>query len=219
MPTTIRRTGIGLDLKSAVLAGPLAGAIFMLLEMILVPLFGMGTPWGPPRMAQAANLRPQRRMRLDELGHRLLQARAALVQFLVDAGLFAAELSTVYIGLPDATTEGAWRWVAGNRLTWCAADGGRAASASSFTNWAGGYRAAASCARDEVRLARLLVLGEMHQSRSAGFASRRSQATRHRICRTARSLGSTGTWTNGPCDVPRGLHLRAAAARRRQERA
>lgn len=40
-------------LKSAVLAGLIAGAVFMMLEMIMVPLFMNGSPWGPPRMIAA----------------------------------------------------------------------------------------------------------------------------------------------------------------------
>jgi hypothetical protein len=43
----------GLNLKSAIWAGIIAGAVFMMLEMLLVPLFGMGTPWAPPRMIAA----------------------------------------------------------------------------------------------------------------------------------------------------------------------
>jgi hypothetical protein len=53
--------------------------------------------------------------------------------------------SPVFIGLSDAKSESAWRWVADDRLTWCGMDGGRAASASSFTSWANGYPAAARC--------------------------------------------------------------------------
>jgi hypothetical protein len=41
------------DWSSAIWAGVIAGAIFMTLEMILVPAFGMGGPWGPPRMIAA----------------------------------------------------------------------------------------------------------------------------------------------------------------------
>ncbi len=42
-----------IDWSSAVWAGVIAGAVFMMLEMILVPLFGMGSAWGPPRMIAA----------------------------------------------------------------------------------------------------------------------------------------------------------------------
>ncbi len=41
------------DWKAAILAGIIAGAVFMMLEMIMVPLFLGGSPWGPPRMIAA----------------------------------------------------------------------------------------------------------------------------------------------------------------------
>lgn len=34
-----------IDWKAAIIAGIIAGAIFMILEMILVPLVGGGSPW------------------------------------------------------------------------------------------------------------------------------------------------------------------------------
>lgn len=42
--------------KAAIIAGIVAGAIFMILEMILVPLVGGGSPWGPPRMIAAIGM-------------------------------------------------------------------------------------------------------------------------------------------------------------------
>ncbi len=39
--------------KKAVIAGLIAGAVFMMLEMIMVPMFMGGSPWGPPRMIAA----------------------------------------------------------------------------------------------------------------------------------------------------------------------
>ena len=42
-----------LDWKAAVWAGLTAGLVFMVLEMLLVQLFGEGTMWGPPRMIAA----------------------------------------------------------------------------------------------------------------------------------------------------------------------
>ncbi|MBA3579606.1 MAG: hypothetical protein H0W42_06405 [Gemmatimonadaceae bacterium] len=42
-----------LQWKAAVWAGLISGAAFMMLEMILVPVFGGGSPWGPPRMIAA----------------------------------------------------------------------------------------------------------------------------------------------------------------------
>lgn len=40
-------------LKAAILAGLIAGVIFLMLEMILVPVFLDGSPWAPPRMIAA----------------------------------------------------------------------------------------------------------------------------------------------------------------------
>jgi len=40
------------DLKAGALAGVIAGAVFMMMEMGLVALSG-GSPWGPPRMIAA----------------------------------------------------------------------------------------------------------------------------------------------------------------------
>ncbi len=39
--------------KAAVWAGLIGGVAFMMLEMIMVPLFGGGSPWGPPRLIAA----------------------------------------------------------------------------------------------------------------------------------------------------------------------
>jgi uncharacterized membrane protein YagU involved in acid resistance len=44
------------DWRAAVWAGIIAGLVFMVLEMILVPLFMEGSPWGPPRMIAAIAL-------------------------------------------------------------------------------------------------------------------------------------------------------------------
>lgn len=51
MKTTAQRTSI--NWKAAVWAGLLAGLVFMMLEMIMVPVFLDGSPWGPPRMIAA----------------------------------------------------------------------------------------------------------------------------------------------------------------------
>lgn len=40
-------------LKAALLAGLISGVVFLMLEMIMVPLFLDGSPWGPPRMIGA----------------------------------------------------------------------------------------------------------------------------------------------------------------------
>jgi len=45
-----------LNLKAAVGAGLLAGLVFLMMEMIMVPLFLGGSPWGPPRMIGAMAL-------------------------------------------------------------------------------------------------------------------------------------------------------------------
>ena len=41
------------DWKTAIWAGLIGGVVFMMLEMMMVPLFGGGSPWGPPRMIAA----------------------------------------------------------------------------------------------------------------------------------------------------------------------
>lgn len=41
------------DWKGGIYAGLIAGLIFLILEMLMVPLFGDGSPWGPPRMIAA----------------------------------------------------------------------------------------------------------------------------------------------------------------------
>jgi uncharacterized membrane protein YagU involved in acid resistance len=45
-----------LDWSAAVWAGVIAGAIFMVLEMVMVPLFLDGSPWAPPRMMAAIGM-------------------------------------------------------------------------------------------------------------------------------------------------------------------
>jgi len=42
-----------IDWKAATWAGIIAGMVFLVLEMIMVPVFGGGSPWGPPRMMAA----------------------------------------------------------------------------------------------------------------------------------------------------------------------
>ncbi len=44
------------DWKAAVWTGLIAGLVFMMLEMIMVPVFLGGSPWGPPRMIAAIAL-------------------------------------------------------------------------------------------------------------------------------------------------------------------
>lgn len=41
------------DWSAAVWAGVIAGAVFMILEMLMVPIFLAGSPWAPPRMIAA----------------------------------------------------------------------------------------------------------------------------------------------------------------------
>jgi uncharacterized membrane protein YagU involved in acid resistance len=41
------------DWRAAVWAGIISGLVFMMLEMILVPMVMGGSPWGPPRMIAA----------------------------------------------------------------------------------------------------------------------------------------------------------------------
>jgi hypothetical protein len=42
-----------IEWSSAIWAGVIAGAVFLLLELLLAPAFGMGSPWGPMRMIAA----------------------------------------------------------------------------------------------------------------------------------------------------------------------
>lgn len=42
-----------LDWKAVIGSGVIAGLVFLMLEMIMVPLFLDGSPWGPPRMIAA----------------------------------------------------------------------------------------------------------------------------------------------------------------------
>lgn len=44
---------VQLDWKAATWSGIIAGFIFLALEMVMVPVFGGGSPWGPPRMMAA----------------------------------------------------------------------------------------------------------------------------------------------------------------------
>lgn len=44
--------------KAAIAAGIIAGAVFIILEMVLVPVAGLGTPWEPIRMIAAIVLGP-----------------------------------------------------------------------------------------------------------------------------------------------------------------
>ncbi len=45
-----------INAKAALWASFIAGAVFMMLEMIMVPLFMGGSPWGPPRMIAAIGM-------------------------------------------------------------------------------------------------------------------------------------------------------------------
>ncbi len=47
------KTTVETDWKAAVQAGIIAGAVFMMLEMLLVALVKGGSPWGPPRLIAA----------------------------------------------------------------------------------------------------------------------------------------------------------------------
>ncbi|MEX2584071.1 MAG: hypothetical protein WD766_12390 [Gemmatimonadota bacterium] len=48
-----RSQAAAIDWKAAIWSGVIAGAIFMVLEMMMVPIFLDGSPWGPPRMIAA----------------------------------------------------------------------------------------------------------------------------------------------------------------------
>ena len=45
-----------INAKAALWAAFIAGAAFMMLEMIMVPVFMGGSPWGPPRMIAAIGM-------------------------------------------------------------------------------------------------------------------------------------------------------------------
>lgn len=45
-----------INVKAALWAALIAGAVFMILEMIMVPVFMGGSPWGPPRMIAAIGM-------------------------------------------------------------------------------------------------------------------------------------------------------------------
>lgn len=45
-----------INAKAALWAAIIAGIVFMMLEMIMVPLFMGGSPWGPPRMIAAIGM-------------------------------------------------------------------------------------------------------------------------------------------------------------------
>ncbi len=45
-----------IDARAALWAALIAGAVFMMLEMIMVPVFMEGSPWGPPRMIAAIGM-------------------------------------------------------------------------------------------------------------------------------------------------------------------
>lgn len=58
MESTHPMTRRKLSLPTAAWAGLIAGLVFMMLEMIMVPVFGGGSPWGPPRMIAAIAMGP-----------------------------------------------------------------------------------------------------------------------------------------------------------------
>ncbi len=45
-----------INVKAALWAALIAGAVFMMLEMLMVPIFMDGSPWGPPRMIAAIGM-------------------------------------------------------------------------------------------------------------------------------------------------------------------
>lgn len=56
MVTSELRSPQAIDWSSAIWSGIIAGAVFMMLEMIMVPMFLGGSPWGPPRMIAAIGM-------------------------------------------------------------------------------------------------------------------------------------------------------------------
>jgi Zn-dependent metalloprotease len=51
----------------------------------------------------------------------------------------------VFVGLNDRNLEGAWKWIADNRLSWCGGSGGKPSSSSQYANWARSQPATESC--------------------------------------------------------------------------
>ncbi|MGH6609925.1 MAG: hypothetical protein ACRECQ_06695 [Burkholderiaceae bacterium] len=56
MATTGAPVRSTVDWKSAVWSGLIAGLVFLVLELVLVPLLQGGSPWGPPRMIAAIGM-------------------------------------------------------------------------------------------------------------------------------------------------------------------
>lgn len=56
MATSALTVRPSIDWSSAIWSGIIAGAVFMMLEMVMVPLFIGGSPWGPPRMIAAIGM-------------------------------------------------------------------------------------------------------------------------------------------------------------------
>ena len=56
MITSELRSPVAIDWRSAIWSGIIAGAVFMMLEMVMVPMFMGGSPWGPPRMIAAIGM-------------------------------------------------------------------------------------------------------------------------------------------------------------------
>lgn len=50
---TSRSTRTSINWRAAIFAGLFAGLVFLVLEMMMVPLFLDGSPWGPPRSIAA----------------------------------------------------------------------------------------------------------------------------------------------------------------------
>lgn len=49
----VTRGKTAIDWSAAIWAGVIAGAVFMILEMMMVAIFAGGSPWGPPRAIAA----------------------------------------------------------------------------------------------------------------------------------------------------------------------
>ncbi|HEV8599015.1 MAG TPA: hypothetical protein VGQ69_06615 [Gemmatimonadales bacterium] len=93
---TQERFRIRPDWRGAVSAGLIAGLVFMMLEMIMVPLFMGGSPWGPPRMIAAILLGKQMLPPPDTFDAGILAA-ALLVHFSLSI-LYAVILAVLLAG-------------------------------------------------------------------------------------------------------------------------
>src|ERR671919_425929 len=101
---TRERPRIRPDWKAALWAGVIAGLVFMLLEMMLVPMFMGGSPWGPPRMIAAIALGKEVLPPPDTFDPGIMAA-AMVVHFVLSV-VYAIMLAAIIAGARQGT--GIW---------------------------------------------------------------------------------------------------------------